>query len=509
MGVLEHLKGYLTKKNLAEEMATTLTGIRDYYSSYPSTGLTPIKLARYLKEAAEGDVRAYFELAEEMEEKELQYATVLGTRKRTVSQLDTTVIAADDSVVAEKHADFVREFFNREDLSSEYFDMLDAVGKGLSLMEIIWECSESQWMPKKLKYVPPTWLEFDSRDLQRPLLKTADGAVPLPYGKFVYTTIKAKSGLDVRGGLARSVSWAFMFKNYSLKDWVSFLEIYGHPYRVGRYGKNATEADKKKLLKAVYTIGADAAAIIPQDMMIEFIKTEAKSGGDAFQAHAEYFDRAISKAVLGQTTTTDAISGGHAVSKEHNEVRMDIANSDAKQLAKVLNEQLIKPMIDLNFGVQKVYPKIFIGNPETEDVSKLAENLARLLPYGLTVSARQLRSKLGVNAPEDEKDVFGVSYPHTGELMPSFNKSLKAFQTPINTDVCDELAKEELEDWQSLVQPLTDDVLGLADKLIKQGKDLTDFQKELLALHTKPEALAQSLAKASMAARLKGISADE
>ena len=133
--------------------------------------------------------------------------------------------------------------------------------------------------------------------------------------------------------------------------------MYGHPYRIGRYGKNATETDKKKLLNAVYSIGADAAAIIPQDMMIEFIKTEAKSGGDAFQAHAEYFDRAISKIVLGQTTTTDAISGGHAVSKEHNEVRMDIANSDAKQLAKVLNEQLVKPMIDLNLAAKRFIRK--------------------------------------------------------------------------------------------------------------------------------------------------------
>lgn len=507
MGILEHIKGVFNKKTLSEEMATVLTGVRDYYSTHPGTGLTPVKLARYLKEAAEGDVRVYFELAEEMEEKDLQYATVLGTRKRTVAQLDTTVIAADDSAAAERHADFVREFINREDLSGEYFDMLDAVGKGLSLMEIIWECSASQWMPKKLKYVPPSWLDFETGNLAKPMLKTADGVMPLPYGKFVYTTIKAKSGLDIRSGLARSVAWAYLFKNYSLKDWVSFLEVYGHPYRIGRYGKNATEADKKKLLRAVYTIGADAAAIIPQDMMIEFIKTEAKSGGDAFQAHTEYFDRAISKIVLGQTTTTDAISGGHAVSKEHNEVRMDIANSDAKQLAKVLNEQLVKPMIDLNFGKQKVYPKIFIGNPEVEDVSKLSENLARLLPFGLEVSAKQVRSKLGLDAPADEKDVFGLKYPQSLQGEAALNKS---FSVPVRRDMVDELNVEELSDWQPLVSPLVSDIEKLADKLIAEGKSLADFQKELINIKTKPEALTQSLAKVSMAARLKeGTELDE
>ena len=69
MGVLEHIKGIFNKKILTDEMASVLTGVRDYYSNNPSTGLTPVKLARYLKEAAAGDVRAYFELAEEMEEK--------------------------------------------------------------------------------------------------------------------------------------------------------------------------------------------------------------------------------------------------------------------------------------------------------------------------------------------------------------------------------------------------------------------------------------------------------
>ncbi len=499
--MMKLFKNIFTRKQLLEEQATVaVSGIRDYYSSYPTSGLTPVKLARLLKNAAEGDTRAYFEMAEEIEEKELQYATVLGTRKRTVAQLDTTIIPADDSPQAAAHADYIKEFFNRESLSNEYFDILDAIGKGLSLMEIIWDCSENQWMPKRLQYVPPTWLDFNT-DLTTPLLCTEVGKIPLAPYKFIYTTIKAKSGLDIRGGLARSVSWAYMFKNYSLKDWVSFLEVYGHPYRIGKYGKNATEADKRRLLNAVYSIGADAAAIIPQDMMIEFVSSEAKSGGDAFQAHAEYFDRAISKAVLGQTTTTDAISGGHAVSQEHNEVRMDIANSDAKQLAKVLNEQLIKPMIDLNFGEQKLYPTISIGNPESEDISQFADNMAKLMPYGLTVSMRQVRSKLGLDAPQDKEDVFGytqsVSMPFQGALNKALNR-----QT--DKDFVDELVEEELNQWEPLVDPVREKVDDLIRRLILEGKSLEDLKTELVKLQIDPEELANSLTVGSIQAMLKG-----
>ncbi|MBN8194854.1 DUF935 family protein, partial [Bacillus sp. NTK074B] len=61
---------------------------------------------------------------------------------------------------------------------------------------------------------------------------------------------KAKSGLAIRGGLARLAAWAWLFKNYSLKDWAIFLEAYGHPLRLGRYGQHAKPEEKQILLRA-------------------------------------------------------------------------------------------------------------------------------------------------------------------------------------------------------------------------------------------------------------------
>ena len=79
---------------------------------------------------------AYLDLAEEMEEKEPQYLSVLGTRKRAVSQLEVSVEAAGSSAEEEKHADFVREFIARDTLSDELFDLMDAVGKGFSVSNV-------------------------------------------------------------------------------------------------------------------------------------------------------------------------------------------------------------------------------------------------------------------------------------------------------------------------------------------------------------------------------------
>src|SRR3546814_4866996 len=102
-----------------------------------------------------------------------------------------------------------------------------------------------------------------------PKLLGDDGLpAPLDPFKYIYTEIKAKSGLPIRSGLARPVSWAWMFKNYGVKDWVSFAETYGMPLRLGKYDGNATAEDRKVLLRAVREIGSDAAGLIPKSMDI-------------------------------------------------------------------------------------------------------------------------------------------------------------------------------------------------------------------------------------------------
>ena len=194
-----------TAKLKQAEAVRVIPGVRDVSSSYPSNGLVPQRLARILRNADDGDITAYMELAEEMEEKEMQYASVLSTRKRAVAQQEITVKPADDSATALKHAEFVEEFLNRDCLSDEIFDIMDAVGKGFSVSEIIWDTSCGQWMPQRLELIDPKWFTFDRNDMRTILLKTEDGTRPLTPYKYLTAHIKAKSGIPVRCGLARLV----------------------------------------------------------------------------------------------------------------------------------------------------------------------------------------------------------------------------------------------------------------------------------------------------------------
>jgi len=49
-----------------------------------------------------------------------------------------------------------------------------------------------------------------------------------------------KSGLPIRGGVARLVAVSIMCKVFGLKDWMRFAELFGMPLRISRYGPGAT-----------------------------------------------------------------------------------------------------------------------------------------------------------------------------------------------------------------------------------------------------------------------------
>ncbi len=432
-----------------EQAAPTMAGVRNIYSvMHPSIGLTPERLTAILQQAEFGDPYLYLELAEEVEEKDLHYLAVLGTRKNAVAQLEVVVRAASSSSEDQRAAAMVREMICAEpiQLDSVLFDVLDAIGKGFSATEIIWDTTGREWFPAQLKWRDPRWFAFDWISGEEMLVRTLKGEMipvesgaagkspthfggdglysskragiglqpmtaPLAPFKFVTHIAKAKTGLPIRGGLARAAGWAYLFKNYILKDWVTFTEVFGQPLRVGKYHPGASEKDKQALLNAVSRIGTDAAAIMPDSMIIEFTEAHQNGSSELYQSFCEYLDAQVSKAVLGQTLTTEmprSGGGSRAAAQVHEGVRRDILNADAKRLAATLARDLVRPIVDLNLGPQKQYPKIELGLPDDNDAKVFAEIVAMMADRGLRVSQKVILDKLGIAEAGAGEAVLGA-----------------------------------------------------------------------------------------------------
>lgn len=466
----------IVKADLKKEQGgVTTRGVRQPYGRHQAPGLTPAKLARILRQSIDGDAEAYLELAEDIEERDLHYAGVLSIRKRQVAGLQIEVEAAGVDPESVRDADLVREVISRDSFEDELIDMLDAIGKSYSATEIIWDTSEGQWMPEALKWRDPRWFVFDVNDGDTLHLR-GDAGMPealLPF-KWIVHRAKVKSGLTIRGGLARSIAWTFLFKSFTAKDWAVFCEAYGQPLRVGKFGPDASQDDKDVLLTAVASIGTDFAAIIPQSMSIDFVEASISGSHELYEKRSDWLDRQVSKIVLGQTATTDAQAGGYAVGKVHDGVRADIERSDAKQLAATLNRDLVRPLITMNHGRRKSYPKIKIGRPDEIDIEKLVKNVTTLVPFGLKVGMATMRDKIGMPDPDKDEELLvsapkaaPIALPAPGELAPKpappnlklVTQSALPFDITPSRDAIDDAADAIIaSEWEQMVSPIVIDL---------------------------------------------------
>lgn len=481
-------------------------GVRTPRHTFDAAGITPEQLARVFREANNGFATAQFELAEQMEEKDPHYMSVLNTRKRAVMGLDFTVEAADASAEAEADAEFVRDLIGDAAFKLSLFDILDAIGKGVSYTELIWEMSEKQWSISKFVSCPQKWFEFDRVDGCTPrLIGDANERIDLDPYKYIVHLHKSKTGLPVRGGLVRTCAWMWLFKNFSFKDWMVFTDAYGQPIRIGKYDAGASAEDREVLLQAVTNIGSDLGAIIPASMSIEFVRDSgATSSADLYERLIRIADEQISKAVLGQTSTTDAMQGGGIAGNEsHNEVRGDICESDAEQLAATLNEYLVQPYVYLNKGMRRKYPRLVIGRSERVDAEKelrLAQGMAGL---GAKISAKKMMDRLNLPVAEEGEETLVAPQPVTPGLMAYQQEVQKALAAKAaDGDAISAAASEAADEWQEVLNPL----LAEIDKAIEEATTVEDLNQRLLELSaTLPiDGVAQKLATAAFSARFAG-----
>ena len=482
----------------------SISGVRSPFSGYPGDGLNPGRLASLLREADQGEPMRYLELAEQIEERDLHYAGVLGTRKRSVSQLEIQVDAASDDPAHVEHADRIRAWLTRDELQDEIFDMLDAIGKGVSFTEIVWDSSTGQWQPARLEWRDPRWFRFDRRDGRTPMLRSDEGDVPLAPFKFITAVIRAKSGLPIRSGLARLAAWSWMFKAFTLRDWAIFTQTFGQPLRVGKYPAGSSESDKDTLFNAVANIAGDCAAIIPESMTIDFIEAGNVGASHAlYKERADWLDQQVSKAILGQTATTDSLTGGLGSGKEHRQVQEDIERADAKALSAILNRDLVRPWIQLEFGPQQQYPQLRIGRPDEADVKQLTDSVIALVPLGLKVSKSWMNDKLGIPDPDAADELLSAP-----AAAPSpFGSSFQAAQPPdpgwprgnVTRHAADAVAYLA-DQAERLCAPGTDALIDQVRAVIETSETLQQVQEGLKKL--KPGAAEKEFAGLMRMARV-------
>ena len=405
----------IDKGALKEPQTSRVASLQNEYLTSNLDGLTPARLAATLRNADNGDLFAQHRLFADMEERDAHLAAEMGKRKLALLGLDWGIQPPRNASAAEKaHAEWLTEVLTDavDPIEDLILALMDGVGHGFAPVELEWRSNGGELLPAFMPR-PQEWFRLDSTRREIRLRDiSADGAPLTPFGWVFHTHGKAKTGYLGRLGLHRVLSWPFLYKAYAIGDFAELLETFGLPILVGKYFAGASPEEKASLMRAVTSLGHDARAIMPADMDIE-LKEVSYSGSKSIHLEmVDWAERSISKGILGQTMSAESKSSGLGSGNAdlHREVRRDILIADAREIAGTLTRDLLYPLIALNRGQidgLRRCPRLIFDTGESEDLTRFAESLPKLVAVGMTIPTAWAHDKLRIPQPAGDEAVLG------------------------------------------------------------------------------------------------------
>ena len=520
--ILDHLGNPIEVARLREPQTAQVAHLAREFDEHPAKGLTPARLHALMLAAEQGDIVRQLDLADDMEERDGHLYAELDKRKGAVASLEFDIVEPERASAAEKALTAqLREWIAAiDDFEDLVRGMMDAVLKAFSNHELVWKLQEGVLLPT-ITFRPQRWFTVDKatrNELRLRTLGTVEGE-PLQPFSWISHVHKTRNGYLARGGLVRVLAWPYLFKNFAVRDLAEFLEIYGLPLRLGKYPAGASDDEKRKLLQAVTQIGHNAAGIVPQSMAIEF-QAAAQGNDTPFGSMIDRMDAVESKAILGQTlTASEGQHGTQALGTVHNEVRMDIRDSDARQVEATLTRQLLWPLAALNVAGAdpRRCPRFVFDTSEPEDLEAYATHLPKLAGAGLQIPVKWAQDKLRIPEPAAGEAVMsggapapelqpGAANQPAAKAKPPAQAALAAELAATQRDAIDALVDEALADWELLLAPMVEPLLAEVGKALAAGETLDALRARLPELLQGMDArpMAERLARAAFMARLAG-----
>ena len=343
------------KKGITEEIATRKRAL-NFYSLANILPDPDIVLKKQGK-----DIRIYKELLCDP-----HVFACTQSRKAGVLSLDWEINRGLDK---DQNAEDIENLLKKLDIQKLMSDILDATQFGFQPLEIMWKKDKSgHIMPERVTAKPPEWFCFDDDNNLKFRTKENYYGEIVPNKKFLLAQNNPSYNNPYGERTLSRVFWNVTFKKGGLKFWVVFTEKYGMPHLIGKHPRGSTKEETNSLADMLEDMVQDAIAVIPDDSSIEIQEASKSSSAEIYEKLIDKMNTEISKAILGQTLTTEIGStGSYAASNTHMQVRQDIIDSDKKLVEGVIN-QLIQWIYEINFANAEV-PVFEMFAPEDVDLT--------------------------------------------------------------------------------------------------------------------------------------------
>lgn len=322
--------------------------------------------------------------------------------KLAVTARGFTVVG--DTPETKKYADFINEQFelirgNVEDVLGE---MLTALEYGYSCTEKVFEQRDGKIVLSKLKVLNPHSVQVKTDrfgDLEYVKQTIGSKTIKIPAHKILWFAHDKRFGNPYGNSALRTVYKHWFIKDKMYRFANIAYERYGTPLLVGQVA-DAKDVGKMKSLLAKIN-GLTGLAISGGD------KIEAIQGSNAdFVGYIEHHDRKIMESLLVPPmliSTGRGQNGSYALSSNQFDIfiiRLEALQRDLKAL---MEEEIIRPLIDLNFPNVKAYPSFAFKPFTDEDTEKLAKVFQMLITAQvIDPSEEWIREELGFPAMSEE-----------------------------------------------------------------------------------------------------------
>ena len=205
-------------------------------------------------------------------------------------------------------------------------------------------------------------------------------------------------------GLLLEAAPYVIYKRGGFGDWAQYAEIFGMPFRKGKYN-GYDQVARQQLETALEKMGGAGYAAIPNETDIEVIENKSTNGStDLYNTLIKACNEELAVLILGQTETTTKTAGSLGGNDDTHEATEDEINMDdrAEELA-IFNEQ-IKPILkNLGYPVDNGN---FIHKKDDEKISikdKVDVFIKLKNEFKLPIADDHVYEETGIPKPTDYK----------------------------------------------------------------------------------------------------------
>ena len=285
----------------------------------------------------------------------------------------------------EEIKDFLTDNLNEieQPLEDVLREVLTAYEYGFSISEPVYVLEAGMYRWKSLMVRPPHTFTFDVNDdgsikTIRQDQNTASG-VSIPPNRLIHYVYQPEFGNPYGKSDLRSAHDPWIAKKFIMRFMAIYLERFASPTVIGRYPTTAGDQEINRIHTVLKTIQNVTTLALPEGTTVDFLQPQ-RDASETYIKAINAMDTKIARAILvpdllgmsGEKTS----GGSYSLGQTQFELFLGAIQKDRRVLERVINDKLIRPLIQANFG-QKIKAKFEFQPIAKEDESKYAEMWAR------------------------------------------------------------------------------------------------------------------------------------